>query len=66
MDPTPPYSPIYVSPAFSRFGYPIEQWTSDPEMWIKVIHPEDREWVFNATVQSTETGSEVDYEYRIF
>ncbi|MBN8095905.1 PAS domain-containing protein, partial [Vibrio vulnificus] len=27
---------------------------------------EDREWVFNATVQSTETGSEVDYEYRIF
>jgi diguanylate cyclase (GGDEF)-like protein/PAS domain S-box-containing protein len=66
VDPTPPYSPIYVSPAFSRFGYPIEQWTSDPEMWIKVIHPEDREWVFNATVQSTETGSEVDYEYRIF
>lgn len=66
VDPTPPYSPIYVSPAFSRFGYPIEQWTSDPEMWVKVIHPEDRDWVFNKTVQSTETGHEVDYEYRIF
>lgn len=65
VDPTPPYSPIYVSPAFCRFGYPIEQWTSDPEMWVKVIHPEDRDWVFRETVASTETGHEVDYEYRI-
>ncbi|MER3632474.1 MAG: hypothetical protein C4325_10190, partial [Blastocatellia bacterium] len=65
VDATPPYSPIYVSPAFCRFGYPIEQWTSDPQMWLRVIHPEDRDWVFRETVASTETGNEVDYEYRI-
>jgi diguanylate cyclase (GGDEF)-like protein/PAS domain S-box-containing protein len=65
VDPTPPYSPIYVSPAFRRFGYPMEDWTSDPQMWVRVIHPEDREWVFQQTTDSTETGEEVEYEYRI-
>lgn len=65
VDPTPPYSPIYVSPAFARFGYPLKDWVKDPEMWLKVIHPEDREWVFDQTSVSTETGEEVDYEYRI-
>lgn len=65
VDPSPPYSPIYVSPAFSRFGYPIEDWTNDPTMWLRVIHPKDRDWVFDETTKSTETGEEVDYEYRI-
>jgi diguanylate cyclase (GGDEF)-like protein/PAS domain S-box-containing protein len=65
VDPSPPYSPIYVSPAFSRFGYPLDDWTKEPEMWLRVIHPEDREWVFAKTTDSTATGKEVDYEYRI-
>lgn len=61
----PPYTPLYVSPAFERFGFPIERWLSDPEIWIKVIHPADREWVFSQTAASTRSGEEVDYEYRI-
>jgi len=65
VDPTPPYSPIYVSPAFSKFGYPMEDWVNDPEMWVRVIHPEDREWVFEQTTASTASGEEVEYEYRI-
>lgn len=65
VDPTPPYSPIYVSPAFERFGYPMEDWLNDPKMWIRVIHPDDRQWVFDQTAASTVSGEEVDYEYRI-
>jgi diguanylate cyclase (GGDEF)-like protein/PAS domain S-box-containing protein len=65
VDPTPPYSPIYVSPAFRRFGYPLEDWLNDNEMWVRVIHPEDREWVFEQTRASTVSGEEVEYEYRI-
>src|SRR5262249_36892230 len=61
----PPYSPIYVSPAFRHLGYPLENWQTDPEMWMRVIHPEDREWVFSETRASTQTGKDVDYEYRI-
>lgn len=61
----PPFSPLYVSPAFERFGFPMEDWLTDENMWFRVIHPEDREWVFNETDVSTLSGEEVDYEYRI-
>ena len=59
VDPNPPYSPRYVSPAFSRFGYPLEMWTSDPEVWVRIIHPDDQDWVFSQTTESTESGEEV-------
>jgi diguanylate cyclase (GGDEF)-like protein/PAS domain S-box-containing protein len=65
VDSAPPYSPFYVSPAFSVFGFPLEDWTNDPLIWLKVIHPDDRENVFSQTISSTRTGKEVEYEYRI-
>lgn len=63
--PSPPYRPLYVSPAFERFGYPISKWLSEPDIWLKVIHPDDQARVFGATDASTHSGEEVDYEYRI-
>ena len=65
VEAAPPYSPIYVSPAFSIFGYSLTDWIDDAQMWLRVIHPDDRAWVFSETVSSTRTGSEVEYEYRI-
>lgn len=65
VTPVPPFTPLYVSPAFNRFGFPLERWRTDPEIWLKVIHPEDRDWVFSQTDASTQSGEEVDYEYRI-
>ncbi len=65
VDSDPPYSPQYVSPAFLRFGYPMSDWLNDPDIWLRVIHPEDREWVIQQTAESNRTGGEVDYEYRI-
>jgi diguanylate cyclase (GGDEF)-like protein/PAS domain S-box-containing protein len=65
VDSRPPYTPLYVSPAFSRFGYPLQDWVTDPDIWLRVIHPEDRNWVFNQTTMSTRTGEEVDYEWRL-
>src|SRR4249919_3337706 len=65
VEAAPPYSPIYVSPAFSIFGYPLTDWIDDPQMWLRVIHPDDQDWVFSETISSTRTGSEVEYEYRI-
>jgi diguanylate cyclase (GGDEF)-like protein/PAS domain S-box-containing protein len=66
VDSEPPYTPLYVSPAFERFGYPLEDWLEDPDIWVKVIHPDDRDWVFRQTVASTESGEDVDYEYRLY
>ena len=65
VEATPPYSPIYVSPAFSIFGYPLADWIDDAQMWLKVIHPDDQSWVFSKTISSTRAGTEVEYEYRI-
>lgn len=63
--PNPPFTPIYISPAFERFGYPLEAWTTDPDIWNRVIHPDDRGWVFTQTDASTWSGEKVDYDYRI-
>lgn len=65
LQPRPPYSPIYVSPAFAQFGYPLDEWRKDPNIWTRVIHPDDQAWVFNETQLSTRTGTEVEYEYRV-
>ena len=45
VEPDPPYSPIYVSPAFEMFGYPLERWLNNPDIWVNVIHEEDRDRV---------------------
>ena len=65
VKPEPPYSPIYVSPAFQIFGYPLDQWLNDPDIWVKVIHEDDRQRVFAETVDSTNTGRNTQYEYRV-
>ncbi len=61
----PPYTPIYVSPAFEIFGYPLDAWLNDPDIWLRVIHEDDRGRVFEETVASTKTGKNVLYEYRV-
>lgn len=42
LQPSPPYSPVYFSEAFKLFGYPLEDWYRDSEIWGRVLHPEDR------------------------
>ncbi|MEP6850788.1 MAG: EAL domain-containing protein [Acidobacteriota bacterium] len=64
VKPDPPFSPIYVSPAFTKFGYSLDQWLDDPNIWEKVIHPNDLDHVFTATSGSTSSGKDVEYEYR--
>jgi diguanylate cyclase (GGDEF)-like protein/PAS domain S-box-containing protein len=63
--PDPPYAPIYISPAFEIFGYPIEDWMTNGDMWLRVIHDEDRAWVMEKTKEAMASGAEIDYEYRI-
>jgi two-component system, cell cycle sensor histidine kinase and response regulator CckA len=39
-------TPIYVSPQIERLlGYTAEEWVADPDLYVKSIHPDDREWV---------------------
>ena len=64
-EPKPPYAPIYLSPSFENFGYPLSQWYETPDMWISILHPEDRKMVLRKTKAAITEGKEITYEYRI-
>ncbi|MGB3266576.1 MAG: EAL domain-containing protein [Microcoleus sp.] len=43
---------LYISPQIETFlGYSVAEWRADPELWLKLVHPEDRDRVLveNAT-----------------
>jgi diguanylate cyclase (GGDEF)-like protein/PAS domain S-box-containing protein len=59
-------SAIYMSPqAEEMLGYSIEEWLQDPELWIKILHPEDKEGVLAEAWRTNETGDPFRMEYRL-
>jgi diguanylate cyclase (GGDEF)-like protein/PAS domain S-box-containing protein len=65
VEPVAPYKPIYISPAFAELGYPLEDWQNNPDMWIRALHPQDRESVLKKTDEARAKSKEIDYEYRL-
>jgi diguanylate cyclase (GGDEF)-like protein/PAS domain S-box-containing protein len=65
VTPQPPHRPLYISPTFENFGYPIEDWLTKPDIWDRVIHPEDREEVLGKTRTAMRAGESIDFEYRV-
>ncbi len=65
VGPEPPHTPIYISPTFESFGYPLEMWMTDTDIWDRVIHQDDRETILSATRQAMQDGKGIDFEYRI-
>jgi diguanylate cyclase (GGDEF)-like protein/PAS domain S-box-containing protein len=63
--PRPPYAPQYVSPGVAAFGYSLEEWLAEPDTWLRVLHPDDRERVVAETEGALAAGRSVDYEYRV-
>jgi diguanylate cyclase (GGDEF)-like protein/PAS domain S-box-containing protein len=65
VEPVPPHKPIYISPALERFGYSLKEWHTDPDIWDRIIHEEDRERVLVGTRAAIAAGEGIDFEYRI-
>jgi diguanylate cyclase (GGDEF)-like protein/PAS domain S-box-containing protein len=65
VEPSAPYTPIYISRAFEMFGYPLSDWYEKSDMWLRVIHPDDCGWVLEETEAAMKAGVETDYEYRV-
>jgi PAS domain S-box-containing protein len=61
----PPFSPIYVSPNISRFGYTTEEWFARPDLRANIIHEDDRREILRATEEAIARNIETDLEYRI-
>ena len=61
----PSHRVLYVSPAYeSIWGSPRENLYDNPNSWLAVIHPEDRERVQRALADHVRTGG-FDQEYRV-
>jgi PAS domain S-box-containing protein len=59
-------STIYVSPqAENMLGAAPEEWLADPELFAKLLHPEDREHVLSEHVRANRTGAPLKLEYRL-
>jgi len=51
----------FVSQSAERLlGYPVEQWLKEPDFWVNLIHPEDRQWT--VALCRKEMGQSRDYE----
>ena len=56
---------VYVSPQVTDvMGYTPEECTASPDLWIKILHPDDRERVLAEDVRTNETGEPFVMEYR--
>ena len=56
---------MYASPQVeAQLGYPPQAFLEDPELWIKLLHPEDRERVLAEDARTDETGEPFRIEYR--
>src|SRR3954466_15344418 len=65
VSPEPPHTPLYISPTFTNFGYPLDDWMTDPDIWDRVIHPDDREQILDATRAAMRKGNGIDFGYRV-
>ncbi|KXK07431.1 MAG: diguanylate cyclase/phosphodiesterase [Acidobacteria bacterium OLB17] len=65
VTPTPPHKPIFISRSFERFGYPLEDWLTKPDIWDIVTHPEDRSKILATTRESIVHGESTDLLYRV-
>lgn len=59
-------STVYMSPQIgSMTGYPAEEWQTDPDLWPKLLHPEDRERALALTARHNESGEPFRMDYRL-
>ncbi|MCE7962387.1 MAG: PAS domain S-box protein [Acidobacteria bacterium ACB1] len=66
VTPTPPHKPIFISRSFERFGYPLEDWLTKPDIWDIITHPDDRDEVLGKTREALKRGESTDFLYRIY
>lgn len=57
---------LYMSPQVEgMLGYAPEEWLVDPDLWIKLLHPEDRKRALTKAERSRSTGEPFKMEYRL-
>jgi PAS domain S-box-containing protein len=66
MDPDDERRTLFVNPQVEAlFGYTREEWLDQPDIWIELLHPDDRETELAAHDLHNATGEPWSQEYRL-
>lgn len=66
MDPDDERRTLYVSPHVEQvLGYSRAEWLDQPDIWIELLHADDREVALAAHDRHSATGEPWDLEYRL-
>ncbi len=58
---------LFISPQVERvLGYTVQEWLADPDLWPKILHPDDRERAIAENSRHNETGEPFTLDYRLF
>jgi len=58
--------PLYISPQIEQIlGYPLSEWLDESEIWLRILHPEDRDRLIAADEQARRELSTLSEEYRL-
>jgi PAS domain S-box-containing protein len=61
-----PRRKLYISPQMeSILGFSSAEWLADPKLWLKQLHPEDRERVLAEFYNSHDRSKPIRSEYRL-
>ena len=56
----------YISPQIEKFtGYSQDEWLADDDLWVKSLHPEDRQRAVEANEKALNTTRKYASEYRM-
>ena len=59
-------SSSYISGQVERLlGYTAAEWRNDPDLWMKLLHPEDREAAIEENRRTNEAAAASSMEYRL-
>jgi len=62
-----PSRPKYISPQIeSLLGYTQDEWMSDPELMIRIVHPDDLQLILDEDIKTDTSGEPFVVEYRVF
>ena len=45
-------------------GYPVERWRDEPNFWVRLIYPEDRDYVVDLCRTASSEGRDHEFDYR--
>jgi len=58
---------LYMSPQVEELlGFAAEEWVRDADLWLRIVHPEDRPRAIAENQRHNETGESFSLDYRVY